>query len=50
MLGKNYEYKKAWVLKLLHELAGVIAIEICAYTVMKRWAANLSVLVKHDKG
>ena len=32
--GKNYEHRRQWVVDRLKELAGVFAIEICAYAVM----------------
>jgi hypothetical protein len=34
LTGKNYEHRKAWVIKRLRELAEVFAIDICAYAVM----------------
>jgi REP element-mobilizing transposase RayT len=32
--GKNYEHRKEWVISRLQELAGIFAIDICAYAVM----------------
>ncbi len=33
LTGKNYEHRKDWVVERLTELAGVFAIDICAYAV-----------------
>ena len=32
--GKNYDHRKQWIVDKLKELAGVFAIDICAYAVM----------------
>jgi REP element-mobilizing transposase RayT len=34
LTGKNYEHRKVWVTSRLRELAGIFAIDICAYAVM----------------
>jgi len=34
LTGKNYEHRKMWVIERLRELAGIFAIDICAYAVM----------------
>jgi len=34
LTGKSYEHRKLWVIERLKELAGVFAIDICAYAVM----------------
>ncbi len=34
LTGKNYEHRKEWVISRLRELAGIFAIDICAYAVM----------------
>ncbi len=34
LTGKNYEHRKEWVVSRLQELAGIFAIDICAYAVM----------------
>jgi len=34
LTGKNYEHRKRWVIDRLRELAGIFAIDICAYAVM----------------
>jgi REP element-mobilizing transposase RayT len=32
--GKNYAHRKVWALKRLRELAGIFAVEVCAYALM----------------
>ena len=32
--GKNYDHRKQWIVDKLKELAGVFAIDICAYAVL----------------
>jgi REP element-mobilizing transposase RayT len=32
--GKNYDHRKAWAVDRLRELAGIFAIEVCAYALM----------------
>ncbi len=34
LTGKNYEHRKSWVVERLKSLAGIFAIEVCAYAVM----------------
>ena len=34
LTGKNYEHRKHWVTERLRQLAGIFAIDICAYAVM----------------
>ena len=34
LTGNNYEHRKPWVVDRLKELAGIFAIEVCAYAVM----------------
>ena len=34
LTGKNYAHRKVWVTARLRELAGIFAIDICAYAVM----------------
>lgn len=33
LTGKNYEHRKGWVVERLRKLAGIFAIDICAYAV-----------------
>ncbi len=34
LTGKNYEHRKAWVVERLSKLAGIFAIDICAYAIL----------------
>ena len=34
LTGKNYEYRKIWIVEKLKELSEVFAIDLCAYTIM----------------
>ncbi len=34
LTGKNYEHRKTWVVERLGELAGIFAIDICAYAIL----------------
>lgn len=34
LTGRSYEHRKQWIVDKLKELAGVFAIDVCAYAVM----------------
>lgn len=48
LTGKNYEHRKVWVVDRLRELAGIFAIDICAYAVMSNHY-HLVLRVDQDK-
>jgi REP element-mobilizing transposase RayT len=44
--GKNYDHRKQWIVDKLKELAGIFAIDVCAYAVMSN---HYHVVVHVDK-
>jgi putative transposase len=47
--GKNYDHRKRWIVDKLKELAGIFAIDVCAYAVMSNHY-HVVVHVDQEKG